>query len=137
MYRTTHNADPFPPPAPPGFAQVTLAPNTWYDTSDIQTQQQFGYEAGFDLWATMMSGGVSTAGSDLSNTTRTKTLDTLYLIFESNDGSTLLTPQKLEFIKSVEQSVLGLDKFSDYCQVRSGFAANIAHSLFVAFSARR
>ena len=67
----------------------------------------------------MMSGGVSSSAFDSTNVTRTKTLDTLYLIWESEDGSNLLTSEKLEFIQGVEQSVLDLSDFGDYCQLVS------------------
>mmetsp|Transcript_12091 Transcript_12091/g.24707 ORF Transcript_12091/g.24707 Transcript_12091/m.24707 type:complete len:1010 (+) Transcript_12091:76-3105(+) len=100
-----------------GGLKVTLAPMVWYDSSSIVTQRQFGYETGFNGWADM----IASSGADASNSAAemTSTLDTLYLVFESEDDTTLLTTQKMKKIREIEQGVVGLAKFEEWCQIDS------------------
>ncbi|GMH92518.1 hypothetical protein TrST_g7241 [Triparma strigata] len=98
--------------------KVTLAPNTWYDTSNQMTLQQFGFQSGFDSWAEMMTsteGGAE--GEEGRNVTRTQTLDRLFLIFESEGGGNLLEKGKLEFIKKVQDDFFGSDNFPEWCRL--------------------
>ncbi|GMH68506.1 hypothetical protein TL16_g04949 [Triparma laevis f. inornata] len=100
--------------------KVTLAPNTWYDTSNINTLEQFGFQAGYDQWAEMMTASsvsAAAADADSGNTTRTQTLDRLFLIFESEDGATLLEKSKLEFMKKVQDDFFATTDFPDWCRL--------------------
>ncbi|GMH46509.1 hypothetical protein TrRE_jg4152 [Triparma retinervis] len=63
---------------------------------------------------------MASAGSDDAGgvtPAMTTTLDTLYFVFESNDDSTLLTKQKVAKIKSIEDSVLEVAGFEEWCQL--------------------
>ena len=62
----------------------------------------------------------SPGGSSNTTTPMTTTLDTLYFVFESNDDSTLLTKKRVAKIKSIEDSVLSVDGFEDWCQLLTG-----------------
>jgi hypothetical protein len=62
---------------------------------------------------------ISDAGTNTTtaNITMSKTLDTLYLVFESNDSSSLLTETKIAKMKAIEESIVGLTDFSEWCQI--------------------